>query len=137
MHLVEEIAARVWYGLVRDQGRRLDRFDGSRGYRLSTFLAAFAKRELLQHFRSEQRRRSRERSASPPSTAQHWPNLRQGELFVDEFLDTLTPREREFFDGYLVKDPDVNNVSQFSSTNAWQLKHRVQRKLKDFLRDVE
>ena len=134
-HLVEEIAARVWYGLVRDKGRRLGRFDDTRGYRLSTFLAAFAKRELLQHFRSEQRRRSRERSASLSPISSDPSNPRPGDILVEEFLHTLTPREREFFQANLLGSTSDDDTPHFSTTNIWQLRHRVQRKLRAFLRE--
>ena len=133
-NLAEEIAARVWYALVRDHGRRLDRYDGRRGYRLSTFLAAFAKREMLQHFRSEQRRRLREQAAPSSSVVSSIPARAPG-MVLEEFLSRLTPRERQFFEANLVSQPDGAAAGNFSVTNAWQLKHRVQRKFKDFLNE--
>ena len=35
-NLVDELAARVWYAVVRDEGRLLDRFDPGRGCTLTT-----------------------------------------------------------------------------------------------------
>jgi hypothetical protein len=53
------------------------------------------------------------------------------ELDVAEFLPSLTRREREFFDNVLLgADGDEMNVSV---PNAWQLRHRIRKKLLSFL----
>jgi DNA-directed RNA polymerase specialized sigma24 family protein len=132
--LAEEIAARVWFNLVERDGALLDRFDSGRGCRLTTFLAALAKRGVLRYLRSERRRqlretaslpRNRQRSRPPPSEAEF-------ELSLAEFLATLSSREREFCEGYLLAGAPSAD-SEYSATNRWQLRHRVKLKLSMFL----
>ena len=49
--LVDEITARVWYALVADDGKLLERYDPSRGARLITFLRALTKGVASGYFR--------------------------------------------------------------------------------------
>lgn len=133
--LAEEIAARVWLNVVDDNGALLDRFDCGRGCRLTTFLAALAKRDVLRYLRGERRRHARE-NASRPLAPSHRavppPPEADFSVALDEFLDTLSLREREFCERYLLANsPD--EVAEFSASNRWQLRHRVRRKLIDFL----
>lgn len=132
--LVEEIAARVWYALAADGGRRLAAFDARRGCRLSTYLATLARSEASGFFRAERRRRQRERIASRPEMV--WDDrlggLSRGEL--REFVGRLTPREREFLCGYLLSPVGQQTCSDISDTNRWQLACRVYEKLNRLLR---
>src|SRR5271165_2360258 len=57
---VDEIAARVWYALVRNDGELLNRFDPARHARLGAFLRGLARIEVMQYFRAEYRRRAQE-----------------------------------------------------------------------------
>ena len=132
--LVEEIAARVWFSLVSENGRRLDLYDAAHGCRLITFLAAMARNEILQHIRAERRRRIREQFASQPESVSPLLNDWQGKNLVEEFVKTLTPREREYFRSKLLNLS--SEAPNFTTSNSWQLKHRVQRKLKFFIRDI-
>ena len=59
--LTEEIAARVWFTLVRDAGRLLAKFDAARDCRFGVFLVGLARNEILQYVRHERRRVRRER----------------------------------------------------------------------------
>lgn len=135
--LAEEIAARVWLNLVDDQGALLDRFDAERGCRLTTFLAALAKRDVLRYLRSERRRHARENASRPNVGSQRAlppPPDADFSVALDEFLDTLSLREREFCEAYLLANA-VRAADDYSATNRWQLCHRVRRKLLDFLGD--
>ena len=131
--LVDEIAARVWYAVVANDGEMLLRYDPNRGARLATFLRGLAKHELARHFRQETRRRRRELSAlrerpqygdnnsSPPASA------------LADFLNTLTPGERGFCNDYLLAEPAAAAEAAHSTATVWQLSHRVYRKLLHFL----
>ena len=132
--LAEEIAARVWFNLVEHDGALLDRFDSGRGCRLTTFLAALAKRGVLRYLRSERRRQVRETASLPRSRqrSQPPPGEAEFELSLAEFLATLSSREREFCEGYLLAG-DESAETEFSATNRWQLRHRVKLKLSRFL----
>lgn len=135
--LAEEIAARVWFNLVDDNGALLDRFDSRRGCRLTTFLAALAKRDVLRYLRGERRRHARENASRPsPGSQRAVPPPPEADFSVslDEFLDTLSLREREFCESYLLANSH-DDVNAFSPANRWQLRHRVRRKLIDFLGD--
>ncbi|MBI3466180.1 MAG: sigma-70 family RNA polymerase sigma factor [Planctomycetes bacterium] len=128
-NLVEEIVARVWYALVSRDGEVLDRFDPSRGCRLSTYLAQLARSEISRFFRSERRRRNRERTASksgPNAMENQW------ESELEEFLETLTPREKEFCANVLLGE-SPESLASFSSTNAWKLQSRIRGKLRGYL----
>ena len=140
-NLVEEICARVWYALVRNNFELLARFDTQRGVRLTTFLTLLAKTQARLLLRSERRRRTREQVASKPEVrppeATSW-----GVLADHDFLATLSPAEQAFFQNVLVADvvrpaspsqaPDCGE--KYSRQYSWQLRHRVRRKLEEFLR---
>lgn len=130
LNLVDEIAARVWYAVVRNEGELLSRFDVSRGCRLGAFFAAIAKNEARKHFRAERRRRTREESASRPEGAEQPPAPFAVESIEREFLATLTPKERTYYQSVLTAKGDDDS---YSDGNAWQLRSRVRKKLRSFL----
>jgi len=130
--VIDEIAARVWFRIVAHGADLLDRFDPRRGCRLSTFLAAVAKREVAEFVRSERRRRRREHAACRaemqageqwgPWPAAEWP----------KFVESLTPRERQFLMENLLSPGNLNEP-QITSVNRWQLSRRIRGKLSRFL----
>jgi len=122
----------VWFAVVKEDSRLLDRYDTARGCRLTTFLAALARTEVLQHFRSERRRKARERAVSQSETKQTDLSVTQANLLIEEFIGTLTPREQEFLATQLLSG-DHAECGQFSRATAWQLRSRVRRKLSGFL----
>jgi DNA-directed RNA polymerase specialized sigma24 family protein len=131
INLIDEIVARIWYALVSRNGELLGRFDVTRGCRLSTYLAQVARSEISSFFRSERRRRNRERIASK-SGCEAAEDLTAAEF--EEFLRTLTPREREFCGAVLLgRNPTA--VDSFSPTNIWKLQSRIRRKLHRHLND--
>ena len=131
-NLVDEIAARVWYALVRNDGELLSRFDITRGCRLSTFLSVLAKNEARQYFRSERRRRNREQLAS-----RHEAEVTDPIFYAfaseKEFLGTLTPGERVYYENVLVAVTQDEGAGQYSPENSWQLRRRVRIKLDRYL----
>lgn len=135
--LVDDIAAKVWFTVIDRQAQMLDRFDSDRGCRLSTFLASIAKNEVLQYFRAERRRNAREtqacRGREGADTDSRWNSLSGVNAAVTEFLATLTPREREYCEGYLLALRDIP-ADGYSNENRWQLNHRVRSKLAAFLK---
>jgi DNA-directed RNA polymerase specialized sigma24 family protein len=131
--LVDEIAARVWYALIRNDFELLGRFDPARGCRLSTFLGVIAKHEARQLLRSERRRRSREQGASKIEATSTLA-VRELELASDEeFLATLTPSERAFYVEVLLAPEGAIPAKEYTKANAWQLTHRVKEKMAEFL----
>ena len=130
--VVEEIAARVWYAIVANRGALLSRFDPDRNCRLSTYLAAIARSEARGLFRSERRRRRRETIASRPNWESDFAAEQYTQAEIDEFLKTLTPREREFCAEVLLLG-DEESEGQFSQTNAWKLRSRIHGKLRRYL----
>lgn len=131
-NLVDEIAARVWFGLIADDGRLLERFQPQKGNGLKKYLAAIARYEVLRHDRSEFRRRRREHETqvmrAPDKDDQR---VREMTLDVNSFLPQLTPREKEFFQHVLMGN-DGHDLG-ISAPNAWQLRHRIRKKLLHFL----
>jgi DNA-directed RNA polymerase specialized sigma24 family protein len=133
-NLVEEIAARVWYAVVKDDFALLAKFDVRRGCRLSTFLSVLAKSETRNLFRSERRRKSREQVASRPEL--DGGSTSPAALVSDEeFLATLSPAERTFYLDVLVAPHEERECAQqgYSSENIWQLNYRVRKKLERFI----
>ncbi|MHB1035994.1 MAG: RNA polymerase sigma factor [Pirellulales bacterium] len=135
MDLVEEIAARVWCSLLDGGTDLMDRYDVGRGCRLTTFLASLAQNEILRYLRSEHRRRFREFSANRiTDRGEGVPHL-QTETTLGEFLSTLSPREREFCERFLLAAPEESDASGYSTSNIWQLRHRVRSKLREYFQD--
>jgi hypothetical protein len=137
-NLVEEIAARVWYALVKNDFELLAKFDVRRGCRLSTILSVLAKSETRMLFRSERRRRSREQLVSRPELDSEL-SIGPAALVSDEdFLGTLSPAERTFYLDVLVASSEQRQLAQqaYSSENIWQLNYRVRKKLERFILDA-
>ena len=132
-NLADEIVAQVWYALVANDGELLIRFDPQRGARMSTFLRAIARDLVSRHFRSEHRRMGREREALHDKPSHHSAELDRAEVSLDEFLDTLAPGERQFYDEYLLDQPDESDRADgLTPTNVWQKTHRLYNKFRLF-----
>lgn len=132
-HLVDEIAARVWFSLVRNEGELLDRFDVNRGCRLTTFISVLAKAEARLLLRSERRRKSRERAASKPETTPQTLSISAETISEEEFMNTLSPAERTYYSEVLVTASNQESAPSYTKQNSWQLRHRVRKKLIRFL----
>jgi len=131
--LVDEIAARVWYALVANDGKLLARYKPDRGARLITFMRALAKDEIVRYFRAEIRRRNRELTALRERPQHQSENARQPVNSMAEFIGTLTPHERVFCSDYLLAEPSGAVEQKYSRANIWQLSHRIRCKLLQFL----
>ena len=132
---VDEIAARVWYALVRNDGDLLSRFDPDLDLRLGTFLRGLARVEMMQHFRGERRRHAREAKASRTGIGDSHLNGWQVDAILDEFTATLTPGEQRFMDEYLLSLPSDDSETvgdKVSDANFWQRCHRIRTKLRTF-----
>ena len=128
----EEIASRIWFCLTQDGGRLLDRFDPTKGCRLTTYVASLARHEILTYLRSEGRRQRREQRKAMTFQDMTCDEGEDGlNRQIVEFLGTLTPRERQFCETQLLAAGNVSVI--FSETNAWQLRSRVRRKLEAYL----
>ena len=132
-NLVDEIAARVWYALVANDGALLARYTPKRGARLITFMRTLARDEICRHFRSEIRRRQREVSALRERPRRHATYFGPAGSGLKEFLVTLSPREQSFCCEVLLAEPPVGPEEPRSAANIWQLTHRVYQKLLQFL----
>jgi len=135
--LVDEITARVWYALVANDGLLLSKYDPERGACLLTFMRAVAKDLICRHFRSERRRAERELAAARQRPTHHSDDLDQSNGSLDEFLRTLTSKERKFFNNYLLEDPAEvakGNRRRLSPTTVWQRTRRLYKRLARFLR---
>lgn len=133
-NLADDIAAQVWYGLVENDGELLLRYDPNCGARLITFMRAIARDMMCRHFRSERRRLVRESAASSERPQHHATERDQFEISLDEFLETLTPSERQFCGEYLLSRAKADDVSsnRLTQANLWQKTHRVYRQFVRF-----
>jgi len=132
MEQAEEIAAAVWSSLCSEAYTRLRRYDPQTG-RLMGYLASMARSEIRKWRRSKRSRYSREcLSARKEET----PVEIDGGLVLQEFLATLTRREREFCLSDLLKQSKATVRPEVSLANGWQLRSRVLKKFRTyFLQD--
>ena len=137
-NLVDELAARVWYAVVTNDGELLARYDPKRGGRVGTFLRAIARDEIGRHFRGERRRMEREVASLREHS--HNPLKEVGVPIAasfNEFVQTLTPHEQNFCESYLMAETGDTELalksSRYSPANIWQLTHRIYKKMLAFL----
>ena len=139
VHTVEEIAARVWYALLRDDFRLLKAYDADRDSTLYSFLMGLARIEILRYTRSERRRRSYEMLGGRTRLEEQRVSEGQVASLIDEFASTLTPGQREFMDlfvtGRAENKPD-SGLMGLSETSIRARRHRIRRKLNNFLENL-
>lgn len=128
---VDEIAARVWYALVRNDGELLDRFDPARHTRLGGFLRGLARIEIMQYYRAENRRRVKETACVYPSADESGVSDWQMSALIEDFATTLTPGEQDFLEEHLLGQSDEASEARSQAT-IWQRCHRIREKLKAF-----
>ncbi len=132
--LAEEIAARVWYALVENDGKLLLNYNPKRGASLMTYMRVLAKDLLRRHYRSERRRQDRERAVMSSRPSSHSQELDHSANTLDEFLGTLTVSERAFYDECLVSSGAANASSlECSASTIWQRTHRLYKRMLGFL----
>jgi DNA-directed RNA polymerase specialized sigma24 family protein len=138
--LVDEIIARVWYALVADDGKLLERYDPAWGARLITFLRALAKGMVSNYFRTEHRRRTRERVAIGEKSPRYVADTGEPESLLAEFRATLTSHESDFMGEQLLAEISDDAAAAHrpprepsSRAANWQVTHRIYRKLLAFL----
>jgi len=128
---VDEIAARVWYAVVKNDGELLDRFDPARHTRLGGFLRGLARIEIMQYFRTEYRRRNQEAAcvahAGGSASYSDW----QVNAMIEDFATTLTAGEQEFLEEHLLGKHE-DGERRWSDATIWQRCHRIRQKLKTF-----
>jgi DNA-directed RNA polymerase specialized sigma24 family protein len=139
-NLVDEIAARVWYALVADDGKLLERYDPERGARLITFLRTLAKGIVSGYFRSENRRRKRELLVLTGKSQDYAMDTAESDALLSEFRATLTSRESDFMGKQLLAETSDDTAAAkeqqrepLSRAASWQSTHRIYRKLLTFL----
>ena len=128
---IDEIAARVWYALVRDDGELLNRFDPARHTRLTGFLRGLARIEVMRYFRAEYRRRTQEAACPCPDRSGTAVSDWQVTAMIDDFATTLTAGEQEFLEEHLLGQPEEGD-GKVSQATVWQRCHRIREKLKAF-----
>jgi hypothetical protein len=139
-NFVDEIAAQVWYALVKNDGELLLRYDPARGARLVTFIQTVAKDIWNRHRRSERRRLDREGTASCGKSKHYPAELDRANGTLTEFLESLAPRDRQFFQEHLLENPDEppgDESSTESPTSIWQRTRRLYKRLLGFLNPAE
>ncbi len=131
--MVDEIAARVWCAFVNNDGELLSRYKPSRGARLITFMRARANNEIVRYIRTEVRHRKRELAALREKPQHQGQDGTQPVNVLAEFFGTLTPREQVFCSEHLLGESSDVLGPTYSTSNIWQLSHRIRRKLLRFL----
>ena len=135
--LVDEIVARVWFAVVDNDARLLDRFDPQRGCRLIAFLTGIAKFETLNFFRSERRRKRREEYVSQ-AVEQQLETQWQQRMEIEDFTNLLTPGEQKYLAcelNSLLNEGEQIAGRDISDTSRWQYRSRIQKKLKIYTKN--
>jgi hypothetical protein len=137
-NLIDEIAAHVWYALVRNDGELLDRFVSGWNVPLTGFFAGLARIEMLHYFRAERRHHAREartgRKCRGSMPLSDW----QVDAMLDDFAATLTASEQLFLEKYLLSsdlEAAAADDSDISDASVWQHRHRIRSKLRAFFQD--
>ena len=132
MEQAEEIAAAIWSSLCSEAFTRLRQYDPRAG-RLLAYLASMARSEIRRARRSKRSRYSHKCMAARNEATSD--EIGRG-LVIQEFLATLTRREREFCMSDLMKQSRLTVRSEVSLANEWQLRSRVLKKFRTyFLQD--
>jgi len=139
INVVDEIAARVWYALVRNRAELLSRFDPARGRRLADFLGGIARMVARHYLRSERRRRRYERAGARKLTCRKTVSDSELAATFDEFNGALTASEQHFIKDVLLSAAcsQLSEGQRCSGSNLWQRRHRLRAKLLRFLLDAE
>ena len=122
---------------MKNDGELLDRFDPCRDLRLGVFFRGLARVELMQYFRAERRRLSREAEVGQKPRGNATLNEWQVSVILDEFSATLTPGEQQFMEEYLLslhEEGEDAEASGLTDANIWQRRHRIRSKLLKFFR---
>ena len=138
-HVIEEIAARVWYALLKDNHRLLAAYDADRDSALDGFLMGLARIEILRYTRSERRRHSHEMSGGRNRLEEQRVSDWQLATMMDEFTSTLTAGERKFMERFLtgpVDDQTDAELEDLPATTVWTRRYRIRRKLNRFLENL-
>ena len=132
----EEIAAHVWYVLWRDRVKILGRFDRERSGSFAAFLLGVARLEAKQQMRSQRRRKGRELGRGTHMIDRRDVSGWEVGMLLNEFAATLSAREQEFLEDYLLSVPGSDGddgCRQLSGVNIRQMRHRLRQKLIAFL----
>ena len=139
VHIIDEIAARVWYALLRDDLRLLGTYDADRESTLDGFLMGLARIEILRYTRAERRRHQHEMRSGRRRLQERRVSEWQLSTMMDEFVSTLTPAQQEFMERFLTApaedDPDPA-LNELSGICVRVRRHRIRRKLNDFLENL-
>jgi hypothetical protein len=136
-HLVDEIAARSWYAVLDKDGAKLKKYDPKRGAGILTFLKLIASDEISRFFLSQRRRMQREIiSQSRKHRGKAVIPSESITSSLTEFLVTLSPREQDFCNEYLLLSTNEDSMRfdlGYSATNIRQLTHRIYKKFLSFI----
>ena len=139
VHVIDEIAARVWYALLQNDGRLLGTYDADRQSALDSFLMGLARIEILRYTRAERRRHQHEMRSGRRRLDEQRVSEWQLATMMDEFVSTLTPGQRDFMERFLTapagNKPD-SPVEDLSGNCIRVRRHRIRRKLNDFLEEL-
>ncbi|MDR3621117.1 MAG: hypothetical protein P4L85_17325 [Paludisphaera borealis] len=125
----EEVAAAVWCALWCGASTHFDRYDPQAGGLLNYF-KSLARGEIWRRRRSERSRRFRECKAARNESTRD--EVGRG-LVLQEFLATLTPREREFCMSILTSVSEFGGREEVSTCNEWKIRSRVMKKFRTYM----
>lgn len=125
----EEVAAAVWCALWCGESMHFRRYKPQFGGLLNYF-KSLARVEIWRRRRSERSRRFREYKVARNESTRD--EVGRG-LVLQEFLATLTPREREFCLSILMSVSESGGRPDLSTCNEWKLRSRVMKKFRMYM----
>ena len=134
---IEEIVARTWYALVRNDAKLLRRCARIPCGCQRRFLAGIVRNEVRRYVRGESDRARRQRQFADLCTDRRRPVPTASDYgtMLEDFAQTLNGNERDFFENYLLGSPDSGRV--LSDANVWQRRHRLRVKAMHFLQPCD
>ena len=132
---VDEVVARIWHALLRDDKRILRRYSPERHTGLDRYLAGVARYVVRRYLRAERLRRRYESVGGRRTHLEFTPSGLETGTLLNEFATTLNPDEVQFLEAYLLSssDGDANGGDGLSPTAVWQRRYRLRCKLERFL----
>jgi DNA-directed RNA polymerase specialized sigma24 family protein len=129
--LVDELAACVWYALVREDCRLMRKFSESRCVRFTTYLNAIACNVARDYLKSAGRRRHREVQHLVATRSCNRLDGDDTKIEIEDFVNGLT-REEERYLRWSTSNSATHGYFTGIPHRDYRLKHRLKEKLRKF-----
>ena len=109
-NVVDEIAARVWYALVANDGKLLEQYKPERKALLITFMRLVVRDKIKCYIRSEDSPATTRGLGGLSESAGTNGHCEAISDSISDFLATLTPREQKFCHEFLLQPSELDSI---------------------------